>query len=194
MHAAPATAQLLGVGQAFGAAVPLLHAAALLFTLPSGSSFSGAFRRRKWAAWPLAGGVRCFVLQLLSWTFFAMALLVALPPWLACRRANPAAAPAAPEHEVLAAVFFFSAATSMLFMLKSILVFDPQAETLLAAGAGGHLWSRFQTGRAELHWDVSRLPNRRLASTIVAGLGVAWAGMGAALLLAAEQVAGGALR
>lgn len=181
------TAQLLHAWQAFELCVPTLHAAALYLTLPSNS--------RQWIGqafiWPLAGGSRCFVFQLLSWIMFAVSLLLALPVWLHQRALTRfSSLPPHQQLELLSLVATFSAAMSLLFMLKSVLVFDPAGSEMRQTP----FWARFSQGRSNIEWDVSRLPNKLLASYIVMGLGVVWAALGAALLLASQHMRGQAIR
>jgi hypothetical protein len=63
--ATSSTQQLLHAWQAFELAVPVFHAAALYFTSPPGCRKSDLWRQA-WF-WPLAGGARTLVFQLLAW-------------------------------------------------------------------------------------------------------------------------------
>ena len=115
---------------------------------------------------------------------FTASLLVALPPWLAQTSGASAAAGDAAQLELLAAVAAFSAAMSLLFMCKSVLVFDPSE----AATHPRRLWGRLQRGRSAVCWDVSRLPSKLAASYIVVGLGMVWSVLGFALLVATRHL------
>ncbi|GAB4819039.1 hypothetical protein N2152v2_006085 [Parachlorella kessleri] len=84
------------------------------------------------------------------------------------------------QCDLLAAAAAVGAVFSWLFLLKSLLAFDPSRPV--------RLWSGLERGSDEIAWDVSKLPSRFSASYVVAGMGVLWAGMGGALLLATNQL------
>ena len=107
-------------------------------------------------------------------TLFAVSLLLALPPWDIL----------APYLDLCMALATFSAGVSLLFMLKSILLFDPEDKEALQHGS---VWLRIARSRDAVQWDVSRLPSQVSAFYIVVGLGLLWSILGAALISVAQQ-------
>jgi diacylglycerol O-acyltransferase 2, plant len=114
-------------------------------------------------------------------TLFAVSLLLALCPWDLLN----------PHLELCMALVTFSAGVSLLFMLKSILLFDPEDNEALHHGS---LWTRIARSKDAVQWDVSRLPSKVSAFYIVLGLGLLWSVLGAALISVAQQHTSTALK
>jgi hypothetical protein len=171
------TAQLLAAWRVFALATPAAHLAALYVTAPKRGARLPPLAA---LAWPAAGGPRCLVFQSLAWTAWSAAALVALPP-LQARRAGG-------DAELLAAAAALGAAAALLFLLKSVAAFEPARRR-----AGAKPLARLRrAGRAAVEWDASRLGSPAARAALVCLLGLLWAVLGAALLLAAasRQLAG----
>jgi len=117
-------------------------------------------------------------------TLFAVSLLLALPPWHIPNFSYPL--------DLCMALATFSAVVSLLFMLNSILLFDPNDNEALHHGS---LWRRIARSKdAAAQWDVSCLPSEFSAFYIVLGLGLLWSVLGAALISVAQQHTNTALK
>lgn len=92
------------------------------------------------------------------------------------------AAPPGPQEDLLLAVAAFSAAISLLFMCKSVLLFDP-ASASARSMRDARMVDKVKVGSEELGWDLSRLPSKNAASYIIMALGLLWSMLGAALLV-----------
>lgn len=108
-------------------------------------------------------------------TLFAVSLLLALPPWHIPNFPYPL--------DLCMALATFSAVVSLLFMLNSILLFDPNDNEALHQGS---LWRRIARSK-DAAWDISCLPSEFSAFYIVLGLGLLWSILGAALISVAQQ-------
>lgn len=116
-------------------------------------------------------------------TLFAVSLLLALPPWYIPNFSYPL--------DLCMALATFSAGVSLLFMLKSILLFDPNDNEALHQGS---LWHRIARSKDAVQWDVSCLPSKFSVFYIVLGLGLLWSVLGAALISVAQQHTNTALK
>ncbi|KAL4543789.1 hypothetical protein Ndes2437B_g01601 [Nannochloris sp. 'desiccata'] len=173
-------AQLLHAAQCFQLLTPILHALAVFCTWPRSLNEK---KIQHAVTWPAAGGRRTFVFQTLSWTLFAVSLLLALPPWYIPNFSYPL--------DLCMALATFSAGVSLLFMLKSILLFDPNDNEALHQGS---LWHRIARSKDAVQWDVSCLPSKFSVFYIVLGLGLLWSVLGAALISVAQQHTNTALK
>lgn len=113
-------------------------------------------------------------------TLFAVSFLLAFAPGHARRLGGVVESS---QEELFMAVAAFSSVISLLFMCKSILLFDPTNHIQPPLLAPRRFWRWLQRGDAELRWDLSHMPSKLASSYIIVGLGLLWSVLGAALLL-----------
>ena len=174
------------VWKLFLALVPCVHALAV-------ACLASNVSRSLWSAllFPLAGGVRTLVFQMLGWTLFCTSALLGSGTEIQkCKMAN-----GEPVHDLVMASAVFTASMSLAFMIKSVLLFEPsamvgtpEAKLPRRRNFGGRILvpivHKLEHAVAVTKWDVSCLPSKLAASYIVVSMGLMWGLAGLALLLA----------
>ncbi|DBB16381.1 hypothetical protein WJX82_004098 [Trebouxia sp. C0006] len=120
--------------------------------------------------YPVKGGRHHFIFQIISWGIWVASIFVALPLLLHTHKAIRAA-----HVEILSGSAATGAVFAELFMIKSLLVFNPKAKAT-------------DDESSSPRWNTSRLPSKGAASAAVMGLGLVWAALGGSLLLATEYL------
>ncbi|KAK9829305.1 hypothetical protein WJX72_005048 [[Myrmecia] bisecta] len=157
--------------------VPLTHALGLVAHCPRSA------KAKHLLLYPVKGGRNHFIFQVISWAVWAAAVLVALPvvirkPWIAI----PAS-----HVEVLSGAAAVGGVFAEMFMVKSLLVFDPDEERRERVQRKGQPTDDDQPSSPV--WNRARLPSKKSSSAAVVAMGLMWAMMGGALLLATEYLA-----
>ena len=166
--------------------VPCIHVLAV-------ACLASNVSRSLWSAllFPLAGGVRTLVFQILGWTLFCTSALLGSGTKIQnCKMAN-----GEPVHDLVMASAVFTASMSLAFVIKSVLLFEPSAmvgtpEAMLPRrrNFGARILvpivQKLDHAVAVTKWDVSCLPSKLAASYIVVSMGLMWGLAGLALLLA----------
>ncbi|CAL8469789.1 g9331 [Coccomyxa elongata] len=146
--------------------VPVTHSLGLVAHCPSSA------RARHIILYPLKGGRHHFIFQVIAWVVWATSILIAAPIALHKQWLNIPTA----HVEVLAGAAAIGSVFAELFMIKSLLVFDPKVPV------------EDSSEPTSPRYRSSRLP-KPLASTAVVAMGLLWATMGGGLLLATEFLA-----
>lgn len=120
--------------------------------------------------YPVKGGRHHFIFQTIAWGIWVASIFVALPVLIRTHKAIRAA-----HVEVLSGSAATGAVFAELFMIKSLLVFNPRAKAETDTSASPR-------------WNTSLLPSKRSASAAVMLLGLVWAALGGSLLLATEYL------
>nr|AZI70899.1 acyl-CoA:diacylglycerol acyltransferase 2.3 [Lobosphaera incisa]QIT07021.1 type-2 diacylglycerol acyltransferase DGAT2C [Lobosphaera incisa] len=159
--------------------VPLTHGLGLVAHCPRSA------KAKHLLLYPVKGGRNHFIFQVISWAVWAAAVLVALPvvirkPWIVI----PAS-----HVELLSGAAAVGGVFAELFMIKSLLVFDPDEDRATRKKSDTLTDDDIEDMPASPKWNRSRLPSKRSSSAAVVAMGVLWAVMGGALLLATEYLA-----
>ncbi|CAK0784954.1 hypothetical protein CVIRNUC_008159 [Coccomyxa viridis] len=147
--------------------LPVTHCLGLVAHCPSSA------KAKHLLLYPFKGGRHHFIFQVIAWAIWVAALAVALPValhrrWLMIPHAHV---------EVLAGAAAIGSVIAELFMIKSLVVFDPKISTEVATNGHEPASPRYSRGR---------LPSKPLAATAVIGMGLLWAAVAGAVLLATE--------
>eukprot|EP00884_Botryococcus_braunii_P007964 jgi/Botrbrau1/17169/Bobra.0157s0061.1 len=157
--------------------------------------------------YPLSGGVDHFIFQVLAWLAWGISILVSSPVLFLLLRGPPGGARGA-HSELLLGAGCIASVFAELFMIKSLVVFDPEyrpwparlqpkysAKALSEADDSvgqsdddNDVEEETEPAPTTPRWQPRWLPSRPAAAAAVVGMGLLWAAVGGVLLLATEYV------
>ncbi|KAL3152102.1 hypothetical protein ABBQ32_001207 [Trebouxia sp. C0010 RCD-2024] len=144
--------------------VPLTHCLGLVAHSPRSAKLKYLL------LYPVKGGRHHFIFQIISWGIWVASIFVALPVLIRTHKAVRAT-----HAEILSGSAATGAVFAELFMIKSLLVFNPRCKPA-------------SDDSSSPRWNTSLLPSKGAASGAVIALGLVWAALGGSLLLATEYL------
>lgn len=181
----------------FSLATPLLHLIATTLLLPRYyriNFIKGIY------TFPFNGGTRTFIFQFLAWSCWLTSLSVALPLLLGSFSPSSSSSISLQYTmglagiEILSTIASVGAVFSLLFLLKSILVFEEPSDPLVPSPSPSQPSTPYSSTITKhppppirVVSRASRLPSKPVASVLVVALGLLWATLGSALLFIAAE-------